>query len=226
MQQCVGPRPFAFKACHHAVTAESSVTSRSQPAFVISSLVLVAKFPMTRKRETRNENFLVCGFSFRFTGNRFEKRETKRDHKLRPSIACDTRGDAPAQLLNISLSFEHVTGCYNAHRFSPGPRHLLTGWRTPTKQSASRGTPTDAPPERYPCSGSAPASEATTPHVVLGMSFPQKSPSEMTEKSLRNSENEINRRWSPYYSPTFQSVVKLPIAKRRDRPPKIILFKF
>jgi hypothetical protein len=44
--------------------------------------------------------------------------------QLRPSIARDTSGDAPAQLLNISLSFEHVTGCYNAHRFSPGPRHF------------------------------------------------------------------------------------------------------
>ena len=36
----------------------------------------------------------------------------------------DTSGDAPTQLLNISLSFEHVTGCHKAHRDRPGPRHF------------------------------------------------------------------------------------------------------
>ena len=39
--------------------------------------------------------------------------------QLRPSIARDTRGDAHPQLLIISLTLKHVTGCYNAHRFSP-----------------------------------------------------------------------------------------------------------
>ena len=36
----------------------------------------------------------------------------------------DTSGDAPPQLLNISLSFEHVTCCHKAHRDRPGPRHF------------------------------------------------------------------------------------------------------
>ena len=36
---------------------------------------------------------------------------------------------------------------------------FVAGWRTPTTQSASQETPTDAPPERYPCSGSAPATK-------------------------------------------------------------------
>ena len=36
----------------------------------------------------------------------------------------DTAGDAPPQLLIISLSFEHVTGCHKAHRDRPGPRHV------------------------------------------------------------------------------------------------------
>ena len=38
----------------------------------------------------------------------------------------DTSGDhdAPPQLLNISLSFEHTTGCHKAHRDCLGPRHF------------------------------------------------------------------------------------------------------
>ena len=35
------------------------------------------------------------------------------------NIYGDTRGDAHPQLLIISLTLKHVTGCYNAHRFSP-----------------------------------------------------------------------------------------------------------
>ena len=31
---------------------------------------------------------------------------------------------AHPQLLSASLSFEHVTGCFNAHRDCPGPRHF------------------------------------------------------------------------------------------------------
>ena len=44
--------------------------------------------------------------------------------QLRPSIARDTSGDAPPQLLNVSLSFEHVTGCRKAHRDRPGAQHF------------------------------------------------------------------------------------------------------
>ena len=38
----------------------------------------------------------------------------------------DTRlsGDAPPQLLNISLGSEHVTGFHKAHRDRPDPRHF------------------------------------------------------------------------------------------------------
>ena len=45
-------------------------------------------------------------------------------NQLRSSIMRDTSGDAPPQLVDISLSFEHVTGCHMAHRDRPGPRHF------------------------------------------------------------------------------------------------------
>ena len=44
--------------------------------------------------------------------------------QLRPSIACDTRGDALTQLLNISLTLEYVTGCYETHKTYPLLRHF------------------------------------------------------------------------------------------------------
>ena len=46
--------------------------------------------------------------------------------QLRPSISRDTRGDALTQLLNNSLSFEHVTGFYKAHRIYLVPRCFRT----------------------------------------------------------------------------------------------------
>ena len=36
----------------------------------------------------------------------------------------DTSDDAPPQLLNNGLSFEHVTDCHRAHRDRPGGRHF------------------------------------------------------------------------------------------------------
>ena len=36
----------------------------------------------------------------------------------------DTSGGAPPQLLDVSLSFEHVTGFDQAHRIYPLPRHF------------------------------------------------------------------------------------------------------
>ena len=46
--------------------------------------------------------------------------------QLRPSISRDTRGDALTQLLNNSLSFEHVTGFYKAHKIYLVPRCFRT----------------------------------------------------------------------------------------------------